>query len=101
MIGIFQNAAPVTAINTNVKQQGIKMKKLKKLVITDLQPEYFQVFDAIAEVLQLTRSQFLVSLMVQNGVIPGGLECIVPDLEYQAEWREQLIQRQFQWANSL
>ena len=77
------------------------MKKLKKLVITDLQPEYFQVFDAIAEVLQLTRSQFLVSLMVQNGVIPGGLECIIPDPEFQHEWKEQLIKRQFQWANSL
>jgi len=40
--------------------------------------------------------------MVQNGVIPDGLECIIPDPEYQAEWREQLVERQFQWAaNSL
>ena len=77
------------------------MKKPKKLVISDLEPEYFNVFDAVAAGLQLTRSQFLVTLMVQNGVLQGGLECVIPDPEYQAEWRDQLVQRQFQWANSL
>ena len=77
------------------------MKKPKKLVISDLEPEYFNVFDAVAESLQLTRSQFLVSLMVQDGVIQGGLECIIPDPDHQEEWRDQLVLRQFQWANSL
>jgi hypothetical protein len=77
------------------------MKKPKKLVISDLQPEYFEVFDSVAEGLNLTRSDFLIALMVQNGVIQGGMECVIPDPEYQAEWRDQLVQRQFQWANSL
>lgn len=77
------------------------MSKPKNLVIVGLEPEFFAVFDAVAEGLDLTRSQFLISLMVQSGVLQGGLDCVIPDPEYQAEWREQLVQRQFQWANLL
>ena len=77
------------------------MKKPKKLVISDLLPQYFNVFDAVAEGLELTRSQFLVALMVQNGVIQGGLEHVIPDPDHQSEWVEKLVARQFAWANSL
>jgi hypothetical protein len=53
------------------------MKKRKNLVIAGLEPEYFHAFDSVAEGLDLTRSEFLIALMVQNGVIPGGLEHVM------------------------
>lgn len=77
------------------------MKKPKRLVISDLKPEYLKVFDAVAEGLDLSRSDFLISLMVQNGVIQGGLERVISDPDHQSEWVENLIARQFAWANSL
>ncbi|RLA18112.1 MAG: hypothetical protein DRQ62_14155 [Gammaproteobacteria bacterium] len=77
------------------------MTKPKKLVITELPSLYHEVFNQMAEFLQLTKSQFLVNLMVQSGLVEGGVENFIPDQTAKSEWADQLIERQFAWINSL
>lgn len=77
------------------------MMKPKKLVITELPQQHYEAFNQLASYFHLTILKFLISLMLQNGLISGGLENFMPDQDAEVEWQDQLIQRQFQWANSL
>ena len=99
LIETFQIATPVAAINTSVNQQGINMTKPKKLVVTQLPTAYYQVFNNLAEYFELTTSQFLISLLLGNGLIKGGVENFLPCQEAEDEWVSLLIKRQFELAN--
>ena len=70
-----------------------------KLVITGLAEEYHQAFLDMAELMQLTRDQLLVLLMVGARVVDGGLNTVIPDPHAQGEWRDIMFRRIFELGN--
>ncbi len=70
-----------------------------KLVITNLPIEYHQAFLDMAELMQLTRDQLLVLLMVGARVVDGGLNTVIPDPHAQGEWRNLMLNRIFELGN--
>ena len=60
--------------------------------------EYRELFDNLCDLMELTRSELLMLLMVGNGVASGGIQTVIPDAEARAEWRSMVIERVFEFA---
>ena len=75
------------------------MQKPKKLYISDMPTEYRELFDNICNLMELTRSELLMLLMVGNGIASGGIQTVIPDAEARAEWHSMIVERAFDFAN--
>jgi len=75
------------------------MSKPKNLYISGMPTEYRELFDNLCDLMELSRSEFLMLLMVGNGVASGGIQSVIPNAEAQAEWRSLIITRVFEFAN--
>ena len=86
-------------INTIIKRLGETMALPTKLVITGLAEEYHQAFLDMADIMELSRDQLLVLLMVGARVVDGGLNTAIPDPHAQGEWRNLMLNRIFELGN--
>ncbi len=76
------------------------MSKPKKLYVSDLPTEYRELFDNLCSLMELTRSELLMLLMVGSGVAGGGVQAVIPDAGTRAEWRSMVVERVFEFATS-